>query len=125
MQDLLRELVYSGDAVDASGDNATSSAPSPATPSHSPAATGDTATRKPATSSRKVPGSTQRNRERRRRLAEGLTLSAPLEIREDELDLLVAHEMLKVDERRDRQAIAAALYALMESAFPALERGDL
>lgn len=66
-----------------------------------------------------------RCREYRRRRAEGLTLSAPLEIRATEIETMVRLGILDDTSRTDRGEIAGALYAVLDAAFAAIEAGEL
>jgi hypothetical protein len=48
-----------------------------------------------------------------------------IELRQEEIDVMVAQGLLKMDERDIQFAIMAALYAVLDRAFPALAAGRL
>jgi hypothetical protein len=65
-----------------------------------------------------------RGREYRRRLKEGLK-PILIEVREQEVDILVERQILAARERSDKMAIAAAIYVVLDRAFAALDAGSL
>jgi hypothetical protein len=67
---------------------------------------------------------TQRGREFRRRQKEGLK-PILIEVREEEVDILVERQILAARERSDKMAIAAAIYVVLDRAFAALDAGSL
>ena len=66
----------------------------------------------------------QRSREYRRRKREGLR-PIMLEIRDEEIAAMVQRRILRAEDREDKLAVSAALYAVLDAAFGALEEGSL
>ena len=60
------------------------------------------------------PTSTVRARRLRERRSRGIVMTAPIEIGEGGIELLVGNELLKSHETRDRNAVGAACLAALE-----------
>ena len=60
------------------------------------------------------PTSTARARRLRERRSRGIVMTAPIEIGEGGIELLVGNELLKSHETRDRNAVGAACLAALE-----------
>ena len=84
----------------------------------------DTAPMLHAPQPRPVSASTLRNREYRRRRQEGLTI-IPVEVRAEEIAIMVEKRLIPERERRDKLAVAAGLYRILDAAFIAIEGGSL
>ena len=67
---------------------------------------------------------TARSREYRRRKREGL-VPIMLEIRGEEIAAMAQQRVLRAEDREDKLAVSAALYAILDAAFRALEEGSL
>jgi hypothetical protein len=74
---------------------------------------------------RRHAGSAERSRNWRRRKADGLRLLPSIELRETEIDLLIAKGLLREDGWDSGRAITVAIYSLLDDAFQALEIGAL
>ena len=73
---------------------------------------------------RRPTGSTLRNREFRRRRKEGLTI-IPVEVRQEEIAIMVERKLIHERERGDKLAVVAGLYRILDAAFAAIEDGSL
>ena len=73
---------------------------------------------------RRDTGSTARNREYRRRRREGLVI-VPIEVKNEEIDTLVARGLVRQGEREDKHAVEAGIYSVLDSAFAAILSGSL